>query len=140
MKSMVKNHLETAQIASDLVSTQFVYKSILFFVSIHIEMVLTVLILFFSSYKKSYGTQNHHVDSAPALVYCLHGKSPKTCCNEQVVQMPDSSKYFKKQQNGKSRRDNWLSRDPEQKVTKTKKKSKNRGQSFQGPEQKYFPL
>lgn len=45
-----------------------------------------------SAYKKSYGTQNHG-DVAPALVYCLHGKSSKTCCNEQVVQVIPESEY-----------------------------------------------
>lgn len=55
--------------------------------------VFRFLLLFCSSYdNKSYGT-TAPTDS-PKIVYCLHGRLSKNCCNEQVLELTQIESKF----------------------------------------------
>lgn len=50
-----------------------------------ISCQLISILFCFSSYdNKSYGTST---PDSPSIVYCLHGRLSKTCCNEQVLEL-----------------------------------------------------
>lgn len=53
----------------------------------------------FSTFNKTYGTQDTmnypKSPDSPSIVYCLHGRSSKTCCDVQVVEVSQiDSKHF----------------------------------------------
>lgn len=58
-------------------------------------VLFSLLVLFFSSFdNKSYGTT---APDSPKIVYCLHGRLSKNCCNEQVLELTQiESEYTKR--------------------------------------------